>query len=79
MTRCSHVDKPIRRGGVQCTVCGDRFPCKADCGHIDCRMERREPLPPHIHVHGYTPTRSLWCPECGATIRPPGFECDCDD
>ena len=39
-----HQDRLVRGGKrLECTVCGDSFPCVTDCGHFDCQWERDEP------------------------------------
>ncbi len=45
--KCSngkHIDRVMRGGKrLQCTVCGDEFPCAHECDHFDCKWERDEP------------------------------------
>jgi len=38
-----HTDRPIRGSSrVKCSTCGDVFPCRKPCTHIDCLMELGE-------------------------------------
>lgn len=48
--RCSireHNWKPMKRGGAheQCTKCGDVFPCRHDCEHLDCVVATGRAIP----------------------------------
>lgn len=40
------------RGGnrVECTRCGDIFPCRHDCNHIDCILATSRTLPDWVTV-----------------------------
>jgi hypothetical protein len=39
---CRHQWRPARRGaGESCGLCGDRFPCRHLCHHLDCADVRR--------------------------------------
>jgi hypothetical protein len=54
--RCNtrdHVDKPMKRGSarVQCTKCGDVFPCRHDCEHLDCIVATGRELPDWVGDH----------------------------
>lgn len=41
-----HHDEPIRGSTRErCSKCGDEFPCKRSCGHLDCMQARGEPPP----------------------------------
>lgn len=41
---CRHVWRVAARGRHEvCAECGDRFPCRGTCTHIDCAMERTPP------------------------------------
>ena len=42
-----HQWQPLKRGSnrEQCRTCGDVFPCRYECSHIDCRLAMNEPLP----------------------------------
>lgn len=49
LPRCSkreHNWKPMKRGGAheQCTKCGDVFPCRHACEHLDCIAATGRPL-----------------------------------
>ncbi len=73
-----HFDRVVKGkpGSVKCQTCGDVYPCKEDCLHADCRMDKGQPLPPWVSSPGYRPTQDLWCPACYATIVP-GKPHDC--
>lgn len=48
--RCAKNDhnwKPMKRGGAheQCTKCGDVFPCRSACEHLDCIVATGRPIP----------------------------------
>jgi hypothetical protein len=43
-----HLDRRRRNGRVKCEKCSDVFPCKKPCDHIDCCMEKGDPLPKWI-------------------------------
>ena len=40
--RCKRVTRwePGTRGAQHCAECGDRFPCRERCGHLDCGAVR---------------------------------------
>lgn len=50
-SRCKpreHRDRRLRGGGhYQCATCGDVFPCRTLCDHLDCIVATGRPLPEH--------------------------------
>lgn len=42
-----HAWHPLQRGSdrEQCRTCGDVFPCRHACDHLDCRLATQRPLP----------------------------------
>ncbi len=52
-----HTDKPMRRGSkhVRCTKCGDIFPCRHACEHLDCMHARGDKLPAWARVSEIAP------------------------
>jgi hypothetical protein len=51
LPRCSHREhdwKPVKRRGPcreKCTKCGDVFPCRHDCEHLDCVVATGRAIP----------------------------------
>lgn len=46
-----HKDRPMRGGNrVECTRCGDVFPCRHPCNHIDCILATGRELPGWVEV-----------------------------
>ena len=42
----NHHDRRLRRGQhYECTACGDVFPCRGECPHIDCIVATGRELP----------------------------------
>jgi len=41
-TECSHLYRPTRTKYERCENCGDHFPCKKICTHLDCGEARME-------------------------------------
>jgi hypothetical protein len=37
-----HTWWTMRGGREKCSTCGTVFPCRAKCGHLDCKAERGE-------------------------------------
>jgi hypothetical protein len=33
-----------------CALCRTRYPCRDACDHVDCRVERGEPLPEFVSL-----------------------------
>lgn len=48
--RCGRVTQwqTIRGGRLACSGCRDVFPCRHDCGHVDCAAATGAPLPEGI-------------------------------
>jgi hypothetical protein len=56
LQRCAKRDhnwKPMKRGGAheQCTKCGDVFPCRSACEHLDCIVATGRTLPDYVANH----------------------------
>lgn len=40
-SQCRHTKTNTKRNGtVRCVDCGDEYPCRSSCTHIDCAEER---------------------------------------
>lgn len=44
MARCRHLWRQ-RGKRERCEKCNTSFPCLIDCHHLDCRLEKGQPMP----------------------------------
>lgn len=38
--KCNWITSSKKGVTAECDECGDVFPCKSECGHIDCHLEK---------------------------------------
>lgn len=51
MARCRHEWRPMRGSDREkCSLCGTTFPCALECGHVDCRLVKGQPMPDGIRL-----------------------------
>lgn len=51
-TPSKHEDRKIRGSKhVKCVNCGDVFPCRKPCSHLDCLWELGMPMPDWVRLH----------------------------